>query len=133
MKAVFLITLLSLGILSAEDIRAYRVEIDLLRQVAPASESDPFADGAVETPNDYDLSGPDWLGPVVKKAGFESRFLKEAGELRDCSKRVKAILGEDEALQAEAVFDVSKSRLIVKGNEGGIRSFALRSGRIGSR
>jgi hypothetical protein len=127
-KFIPLILLVILGPLSADEVRSYRVEVDLLQKVETTSSHDPFAED--DSPNDFDLAGPEWLGPVVKKVVFESRFLKTTGELRDCSKRINAILGEE--LKAEAIYDLGESRLIVKTSEGAHRvlRFAIRAEHI---
>ena len=90
------------------------------------SVADPFAEAAEIPPaDDFDLaSGVGWLGPVVKEAGFESRFLEGAGELRECWRRVVEVIGYD-GFKGKAVYDVKNGRLIVKGELGlhrGLRS-----------
>lgn len=101
-----------------EEIRCYHVGPELLRQALMVynDPDDPFAVDDEVGEDDWQLSDLDWLGPVVKEAPFESRFLEKAGELRDCSRRVIAMIGPQE-LKAQAVYDVDAECLIVKANE----------------
>lgn len=112
---------------SGIEVRSYDVEVELLESVAmmnryrEGADSDPFEADEEMIEDDYYLTGVNWLGPVVKEAGFESRFLNGIEELRECAKRVREIVGHEKA-QVEAVYDVRGGRLIVKGELGIHRS-----------
>ena len=110
------------------EVRSYEVGADLLKRVKVMerfeSDPDPFAAGDEEIPplDEYDLAtGSGWFGPVVKEAGFESRFLKGAGELRECAQRVREVIGDEDA-QVKAVYDVKRGRMIVEADLGIHRS-----------
>lgn len=121
-----------LQVVCGDEVRSYEVEVELLREARmmnlhrEGSVADPFAEAAeIPLADEFDLaSGVGWLGPVVKEAGFESRFLEGAGELRECWRRVVEVIGYD-GLKGKAVYDVKNGRLILKGELGlhrGLRS-----------
>jgi hypothetical protein len=107
---------------SETEVRSYKVGVALLKRAQISKwyhdqdERDPFA-ASDEEPvpvDERDLAtGEKWLGPVVEEAGFESRFLEKAGELRECERRVREITG-DEKSELQAVYDVKNRKLIVK-------------------
>lgn len=117
MKLVFLLSVFLLRIVSGDEVRSYDVELILLQQARAMSRNpDPFADRSDLEETDR-LPGAEWLGSVVKEAGFESRFLKEAGELRECWQRVEEVIGYDD-FDGKAVYDVKNGKLIVSGGLG---------------
>lgn len=135
MKKIILIVFSLWSFASVEEVRRYWVSLDVLERVEPTDTggvgisaetqqavNNPFAPNRpVDDPSasgdgegiDLDLKV---LGPALEKPGFKSRFFKESGKIRDASKLVSHILGDD-ALKAEAVYDIEQECLIVKGNE----------------
>lgn len=113
------------SLVPGEHVRCYDLEVELLKQArmmnlhSAGSSLDPFAqDEEIPPADEFDLaSGAGWLGPVVKEAGFESRFLKGAGELRECWRRVTEVIGYD-GFEGKAVYDVKNGKLIVEGELG---------------
>ncbi len=112
------------------EVRSYEVGVDLLKRVKVMEQfegkddNDPFAadDEELLPLDEFDLaSGAGWFGPVVKEAGFESRFLNGVDELRECAKRVREILGHEKA-EVKAVYDVKRGRMIVNAKLGIHRS-----------
>ncbi|MDF1712744.1 MAG: hypothetical protein P1U90_10940 [Akkermansiaceae bacterium] len=114
-----------LQLVCGAEVRSYEVEVGLLQRARSmnwhieGSEPDPFGEASdIPFVDEFDrATGVDWLGPVVKEAGFESRFLKKAGELRECWRRVVEVIGYG-GFKGEAVYDVKNKRLIVKGELG---------------
>jgi hypothetical protein len=113
------------SLVPGEHVRCYDLEVELLKQArmmnlhSVGSSLDPFAqDEEIPPADEFDLaSGAGWLGAVVKEAGFESRFLKGAGELRECWRRVTEVIGYD-GFEGKAVYDVKNGKLILKGELG---------------
>ena len=70
--------------LAAElEIRSYQVAPSTLRQAYWTAVRD----------HDVDFDQKDWLGPIMEKAPFQSRFLKEAKVLRNVTSRIAESLG----------------------------------------
>lgn len=112
------------------EVRSYEVGVDLLKRVKVMvqfegkDDKDPFAadDEELLPLDEFDLaSGVGWFGPVVKEAGFESRFLNGVDELRECAKRVREVVGDEKA-EVKAVYDVKRGRMIVNAKLGIHRS-----------
>lgn len=118
MKKVLLLSVLLLQFILGDEVRSYDVTLDLLQQAhrVGGPDADPFAAPSEMDADDH-FTSVAWLGPVVKEPGFESRFLKEAGELRECWRRVEGAIGSDD-FEGKSVYDVKNEKLIVKGGLG---------------
>ena len=76
-----------------------------------------FADAHRESDNlETDYGNSEWLGALVKKAPFESRFLDGVTLMRDCSKSLGQVLGM-KGYEGVAVYDLEKGKIVVKGDE----------------
>ncbi|MGC6459121.1 MAG: hypothetical protein ACON4R_12240 [Akkermansiaceae bacterium] len=113
MRTFLLFCLFSIRALhgAEKEVRSYRVDESALLRAHYSVYEDPFKDA-----NSVDHSEQDWLGKVVKKAPFGSRFLKGKRKLRDCSVRVGEIIGE-KSFDGQAVYDEEARLLVVKAGE----------------
>jgi len=93
------------------EVRSYRVELGVFYRVHMSLN----AKNDFHRPSSLDVreGWEKWLGAKVKKAPFESRFLKNARELRDCRKRV-AEMFKDEEFSGMAVYDSGAGRFVIQ-------------------
>lgn len=119
MKLDFLLFLyLSIRVFGGEmEVRSYRVgEAELIRA---------HQEGKT-------VLAKDWLGEVVEKPGFESRFFEEGKIWRNCSEMLGEIIGE-EKFEGQGYFDRERKQLVVRADRKGHERLAEKIWSIRSR